>query len=132
MININELTEIGLNDSIEKPDSQPNSSVQSKNTPSHIFARTSATHSEFYDSGIDHRMNIFRTMSGFDIDDFMQNRNSEVIHTNLHGVNKIEISTDGNYAFFGGQGLNVLDMTNGEYKMVRKDKEKSNFIINFF
>lgn len=95
------------------------------NTSYHIFARTSAPQSEIYDSGQDIRMNIFKTQSSFDIDKFMQNRNSEVIHTNLYEIDKIEVSKDGSYAFFGGVGLNVLDMTKGEYKMIRKDKEKS-------
>lgn len=93
-----------------------------------IFARTGSVSSdnyELYESGEDIRQNIFRTQSGFQIDDFMSNRNSEVIHTNVFSMEKIEISENGNYAFFGGQGLNVLEMIDGDYKMIKKDREKS-------
>jgi hypothetical protein len=60
----------------------------------------------------------------------MSNRTSEVIHTNISNVDKIEISPDGNYAFFGGNGLHVLDLTDGDYKLIRNDVEKSK-ISNF-
>ena len=49
---------------------------------------------------------------------------------------KVEMSPDGNFCFFGGEGLNVLELTDGVYTMARKDKEKSKFhfwmFSNFF
>lgn len=53
----------------------------------------------------------------------MSGRSSEVIHTNIKNAEKIEISPDGNYAFFGGSGLHVLDLTEGDYKLIRNDTD---------
>jgi hypothetical protein len=58
----------------------------------------------------------------------MSGRSSEVIHTNINQADKIEISPDGNYAFFGGKGLHVLDLTDGDYKLIRNDVDAR---INF-
>lgn len=71
--------------------------------------------------------NTRRKKGNFDIDRFMGDRNSEVIHVGIKGNQKIEVSADGKYAFFGGEGLNVLEMKNGEYRMIKKDKKKSKF-----
>lgn len=73
-----------------------------------------------------------RKRGKFDIDRYMANRNSEVIHVGIKGSQKVEISSDGNYAFFGGEGLNVLEMKNGEYRMIKKDKKKSKKKNNLF
>lgn len=59
----------------------------------------------------------------FDLKQFMSGRSSEVIHTNIKNAEKIEISPDGNYAFFGGSGLHVLDLTEGDYKLIRNDTD---------
>jgi hypothetical protein len=42
---------------------------------------------------------------------------------------KIEVSPDGKYAFFGGNGLHVLEIGSGEYKMIRHDAKKGNFFL---
>lgn len=70
-----------------------------------------------------------RSKGKFDIDRYMANRNSEVIHVGIKGSQKVEISPDGKYAFFGGEGLNVLELKNGEYRMIKKDKKKSNLFF---
>ena len=57
----------------------------------------------------------------------MSNRSSEVIHTNIKNSEKIEISPDGSYAFFGGSGLHVLDLTDGDYKLIRNDSDSRRF-----
>jgi hypothetical protein len=66
----------------------------------------------------------------------MAGRSSEVIHTNIKDSDKIEISPDGNYAFFGGSGLHVLDLTGGDYKLIRNDVDKRKWFkrlkIDFF
>jgi hypothetical protein len=65
-----------------------------------------------------------KSFKKFSIENFMEDRNSEVIHINIKGNEKIVLSPDGNYAFFGGDGLNVLELSNNEYKMIKKDKKK--------
>lgn len=63
--------------------------------------------------------------SKFDMRDFLSGRDSEKIHINFDGVEKLALSNDGEYLIFGGEGLHVLDMTENNFKMIRYDKAKS-------
>lgn len=65
----------------------------------------------------------------FDIKKFLKDRDSEKIHLNCTGLQKIVLSNDGNYLIYGGEGLNVLDMTTDDFKIIRNDKKKSNIFI---
>ena len=105
--------------------------------PNHIFARSPIRSGEGWkEEGIG-SMSVEKEgealgasgVSGkkalFPIKEFMENRNSEVIHTNIENCYKVEMSPDGDYCFFGGNGLNVLQLSNGVYTMLRRDKDKS-------
>lgn len=63
--------------------------------------------------------------SSFDIKQFLTERDSEKIHLSCKGLQKVVLSNDGNYLIYGGEGLNVLDMTTDDFKIIRNDKKKS-------
>lgn len=75
------------------------------------------------------RMRKFVHQSNFDIKGFLSNRDSEKIHLNAAGLQKIVLSNDQNYLIYGGEGLNVLDMTTNDFKIIRNDKKKSKNIL---
>ena len=62
--------------------------------------------------------------TNFDIKKFLGNRDSEKIHVNLKGIQKVVLSNDQQYLIFGGEGLNVLDMRDDNFRIVRHDKHK--------
>lgn len=66
----------------------------------------------------------------FDLEKFLSNRNSEIIHTHIKGCNKIEISPSGSHLYFGGDGIHCLELVNGEYKLSRKDTSNSRKTIH--
>lgn len=70
------------------------------------------------------RIRKFVHDSNFNIREFLSNRDSEKIHLNAKGLQKIVLSNDGNYLIYGGEGLNVLDMTTDDFKIIRNDKKK--------
>ena len=61
----------------------------------------------------------------FNMKEFLLGRDSEKIHVNIQGVQKISISNDGDYLIFGGHGLHVLDISRPDFRMIRYDKSKS-------
>ena len=117
-----------LNSDKESRDRE-NKVIESEHTPdkvlmpqaNHIFARSPIRTLQ----DISERKKSARLKGNFDTKKFMSERNSEVIHTNILGNEKIELSPSGDYAYFGGEGLHVLELKGGEYKLVRRDKEKS-------
>lgn len=63
--------------------------------------------------------------SKFDMKEFLSGRDSEKIHINFEGVEKLVLSNDGDYLIFGGQGLHVLDMSGNHFRMIRYDRGRS-------
>ena len=115
-----------------------NSRSKMESTSNSIFARNIAANSlnmkksaETQDSDGEISRYFFDLIDQvvFDLKQFMSNRSSEVIHTNIKNTEKIEISPDGNYAFFGGNGLHVLDLTEGDYKLIRNDSDARKSVI---
>lgn len=70
--------------------------------------------------------------SNFDMKKFLNGRDSEKIHINFDGVQKLALSNDGDYILFGGDGLHVLDMSDNNFRMVRYDRNFSKFYFLIF
>lgn len=64
----------------------------------------------------------------FDLQSFLKERDSQKMHINFNNVQKVDISSDKDYLFFGGDGLHVLYIGNtNNIGIVRYDKSKSKF-----
>lgn len=94
----------------------------------HLFARSPITDAKLLESkqGAEKLL----AESCFDIREFMSNRNSQIIHTDVKSSEKIEISPDGKYVFFGGSGLHILEICESEYKMIRHDSKQGNVVFS--
>ena len=101
------------------------SEIRSVDLRSKFFARTKVkinegpTNDEA--SSNDYQTGKQNAISSFNLEEFLLNRNSEIIHTHLKGCNKILVSSRGTQIYFGGEGLHCLELINGEYKLTRKD-----------
>lgn len=65
----------------------------------------------------------------FDIKNFLSNRDSEKLHIKIQDLEKITVTSNGQYLLMGGRGLHVLDMSGENFKLVRYDKRESKQIL---